>query len=307
MNPIAHLQFLPLSFSIRFNKQVEHPVPPMFVIRSLIGANLREISCIARKKTCSECEHNMTCIFASVFDTIHDKKNPIYQGRERAPHPFIISSNSWNMDSSNKLEFTILLFGNAVEYAPYVYGAIERGQHKGFGRNRVQYKIESLHSRNISLLDSDGNLHFQNKYLVWKSSGNYRKETRTEAKVLIKLLSPLRFKHQGAFQDVISTQSLFACFHRRMSIICALYGSFHEPPNLDSRISKTSDSTFWKDYVHFSSRQRQKMMLGGVMGEIVLEGMFSDYEIDLLSFCELFHAGKNTSFGFGKISVWKSF
>jgi CRISPR/Cas system endoribonuclease Cas6 (RAMP superfamily) len=45
------------------------------------------------------------------------------------------------------------------------------------------------------------------------------------------------------------------------------------------------------------------MRLGGVTGSLVLSGVFSAYEYALLGFAELFHAGKNTNFGLGKMTV----
>jgi CRISPR/Cas system endoribonuclease Cas6 (RAMP superfamily) len=47
------------------------------------------------------------------------------------------------------------------------------------------------------------------------------------------------------------------------------------------------------------------MKLGGVSGNFTLSGAFTGYERALLRFAELFHAGKNTNFGLGKIGVWE--
>jgi CRISPR/Cas system endoribonuclease Cas6 (RAMP superfamily) len=59
----------------------------------------------------------------------------------------------------------------------------------------------------------------------------------------------------------------------------------------------------WRDYSHYSARQKRTMRLGGLVGDFVLSGNFSSYECSLLQFAELFHGGKNTNFGFGKMKL----
>jgi len=47
------------------------------------------------------------------------------------------------------------------------------------------------------------------------------------------------------------------------------------------------------------------MMLGGLIGTIDVSGTFSQFEIKLLEAAEIFHIGKNSSFGLGKIKIKK--
>jgi CRISPR/Cas system endoribonuclease Cas6 (RAMP superfamily) len=61
----------------------------------------------------------------------------------------------------------------------------------------------------------------------------------------------------------------------------------------------------WREYTHYSARQKQPMRLGGVTGTMLLSGVFSPYEYALLRFGEIFHAGKNTNFGLGKFAIWE--
>jgi len=43
--------------------------------------------------------------------------------------------------------------------------------------------------------------------------------------------------------------------------------------------------------------------MSGLIGDFTLSGDFSSYERALLRFAELFHGGKNTNFGLGKMKV----
>jgi len=302
----AQVQFLPLNFTLQFEEPITSDVPPLFIVRSLLGSNLHDICCIAHRNSCQQCEHNSTCIYAQVFDTIVEKDNEVVRGRERAPHPFTISVEDWRKPVHDSLTFTIVLLGKAIEYASYIAGAFQRGQDRGFGKHRIPYSITSVVSAGNSLLSSQENFSFQQSIRDWKPSNSWEDQQYT-GRVLIKLKSPLRFKERGTYTDTFTPSSLLSCFQRRMETLCLLYGLVQERENIKPVFEIVAQDTVWKDYPHYSARQRTSMYLGGVMGDLELVGEFSAYELDLFSFCELFQAGKNTSFGFGKLSVWRQF
>lgn len=302
----AQVQYLPLTISLKFEEFVDSDIPPLFIIRSILGSNLHDICCIARRNICQQCEHNYACIYAQVFDTIIDKENHVVRGRERAPHPFTISVEDWNKPVLNSLTFTIVLFGNAIEYASYILGAFQRGQDRGYGKRRVPYSLVSVTSAGKELLASQEDFSFQQSVQVWKPSVSLQ-DNQYVGSVLLKLKSPLRFKEKGSYTDTFTPYSILTCFQRRMETLCLLYGLVQERIEIQPQFEVAVQNIVWRDYPHYSARQRTRMYLGGVIGELELAGEFSAYELDLFSFCELFQAGKNTSFGFGKLSVWRQF
>ena len=52
----------------------------------------------------------------------------------------------------------------------------------------------------------------------------------------------------------------------------------------------------------FSNRQESSMFLRGIRGSVVMTSIDEDV-LDLLLAAEVFHLGKNTHFGFGKIRI----
>jgi len=56
----------------------------------------------------------------------------------------------------------------------------------------------------------------------------------------------------------------------------------------------------WVDWERRSNRQKTEMMMGGFVGEMVLEGELAPF-FDLLRICEVVHVGKGCVFGNGKI------
>ena len=69
--------------------------------------------------------------------------------------------------------------------------------------------------------------------------------------------------------------------------------------NLSENIKTLQYDLKWFDWERYSYRQNRRMILGGLVGQIVFEGNLSPFH-DLIKAGEIFHCGKNTSFGLGK-------
>jgi hypothetical protein len=104
---------------------------------------------------------------------------------------------------------------------------------------------------------------------------------RLHKNLLIRASSPLWIKVKGACAGRINAADFAHILHRRMQILCSQYDS-----------NDTSG-----DYAY----------LGG--WDIVKNSPawrdFSSYEDAFLKFAALFHAGKNTNFGLGKLEIWE--
>ena len=58
----------------------------------------------------------------------------------------------------------------------------------------------------------------------------------------------------------------------------------------------------WRDWRRYSSRQRQEMVLGGVIGKVSLRGELAPFA-GLLATGQWLHLGKNASFGLGQYAL----
>lgn len=79
-----------------------------------------------------------------------------------------------------------------------------------------------------------------------------------------------------------------------------------EPLNLDfkalgeeSNAVRLNVSMGWKDWTRYSSRQKQTMSLGGVVGTLAFDNLSPALRV-FLAVGLLTHVGKNASFGLGK-------
>ena len=93
----------------------------------------------------------------------------------------------------------------------------------------------------------------------------------------------------------------------RINILEGFYGTA-EAPNFISLQKILTDKKECSEikFIHlsrYSGRQKRVNDMGGIIGRIKLEGVFSEREISVLEAGELFHIGKNTGFGLGKYTI----
>lgn len=295
------LNYVPVKFKLNFMENIaaRNEPPLAFVLRSVLGYNLRSMCCIAHGAECATCQYNQTCAYAFIFETILPYSNKIQPGTNRASHPFIFSNS--NIEQS---EFTITLLGRAIDYLPYIYAAFVRAEKYGLFKSRTPYTVEDILISGKSILIDEQNIDMSFDRYEWTNSEI--KANPTE--VLVELKTPLRFKTKGKYISDFSADDFMMCLYRRLKTVCMLYGNFDEAaadyvPQKD-KIRIVERNLHWQDYTHYSSRQKSVMELGGVTGTFKLTGDFSDFEIALLDFAKIFNAGKNTNFGLGQLDYW---
>lgn len=299
-----NINFLQVEFSIQFLASAFADTNPLFVIRSMIGKNLRSMCCISKKTLCPECLYNKTCAYSYLFETVLPQDNAVLPGRNRASHPYSFSQNVVVQKKEiSRFDFTLALFGKAVEYLPYIYAAVARSGNDGLFKSRTQFKVTKVLANGKNILLDENHLDTDLEPCEWNAETSAE---RLEKEILIELRSPLRFKVNGRYTADFSAADFMKCLYRRAKTLCDLYGtagdsSFYEP---DSSIYIEEKNLFWKDSRHYSARQKTAMELGGVAGTFKLKGKFSPFDLALLEFAKIAGAGKNTNFGLGQMDYW---
>lgn len=298
------LSYLPVKFLLRFASHPVSDVPPLFVLRSVLGKQLHAMSCISHGSKCFECEYNRTCAYAFLFETILAPDNGIVPGRDRASHPFAFTQGSMFVkDGTSEYDFTMTLLGKAVDYLPYVYAAFVRAGKSGLFKARTSFELADVNVDGRSILIDTGRLDTSIHSKTWTYNESC---SERNGEVLVEVKSPLRFKYEGKYGEDFSENQFFACLYRRMRTLCLLYGEANDMPTMtESMHLKMSERSLrWKESEHYSARQKRGMTLGGVVGTLKLQGSFSTLEQNLLGFGKIFSAGKNTNFGLGQIDFW---
>lgn len=301
-NKSIELRYCEVDFSLNFLSSLSFDILPTFLFRSVLGNELKKMACIFPENHCASCSLKNTCAYSLVFESPISKDNKILPGRNFAGHPFVLYSPVPIGRKVHSLSLRITVFGKAIEYVPYIYYALKRAGEKGILRDRVRYTIESVRVGGDQVTDSTGTINPDIKVELW----NFKKgKANTEGVIKINFLTPVRLKIQGSYTTEISVLDFFNASWRRAAQLVSLYGnstdgfSYFPSENIEMR----SNDTRWVDLDRWSSRQQRNMKLGGIIGNIEIGGKFSEEDYSILKFDEIFHVGKNTGFGLGKINI----
>ena len=296
------IKYQQYDFTIQFSETTYSDVYPAFLLRSVLGKELKSFSCVLRRRKCEECPLKFQCAYSYIFESPISKDNEFLKGRDKVSHPFTIFCREDAGKKLDSLSFSLTLFGRGIDYFPYIFYAFKKGGESGLFRRKTKYDIVSIFADGKMVNDGES------EELEIPDSKNWELSTETNEiykKIKLNVDSPLRLKVNGNYTDKITYRDFLYSAARRAEILSAKYGINNADTQLIKNLSEKSEDIclYWKDYDRYSARQKQKMKLGGCLGTMDIEGNFNSHELSLLNFCEIFGLGKNTGFGFGKISV----
>lgn len=288
-------------FILNFENEVDFETFPLFIVRSILGKELRSLCCISHQNQCDSCLYNQTCAYSWIFETILDKQNVSLPGRERGIHPWSLKLIDYD---EKHLDFILTLCGKANDYLPYIYAALKRGEQKGIGKDRIPYVVAGPFWKEESLVSDDGNYVASVPLEVFELNEDCN--TMAEVRYKVNLVTPLRITKGGKNCKRLEAGHFFPCINRRIRTLVSLYGeSSGEKLYTFSEIALTDVQLHYEKMNRWSARQKTVQNLGGIQGSFVLDGKISVFEESLLSAAVLFGAGKLTNFGLGQISLEK--
>ncbi|MGB4407806.1 MAG: CRISPR system precrRNA processing endoribonuclease RAMP protein Cas6 [Sphaerochaeta sp.] len=285
------MKYIPIQYKIRFNEPVPWGGIPEIIFRSVLGMQLHRLCCVLKdQEKCSLCPLRSTCVYAWFFETYIPKDIPILEGRDRAPHPFLIE-----YEQTGKCEaiLQISFLGTSRNFIPYITESLERAGKSGVARARIPFEILEITFNNYAYKYDMQALDAISYH--WPRDFHHAKCSH------IKLSTPCRIKSGGIYLSKVSLQDLLVSIHRRVAILETLFGEKNIPPLPDHIPMSLIQNQFWKDQNYYSVRQKDSMKMGGVVGSIKLLGETDALTMQLLEAGEAFHVGKNVSFGLGKI------
>ncbi|MDZ7262359.1 MAG: CRISPR system precrRNA processing endoribonuclease RAMP protein Cas6, partial [candidate division KSB1 bacterium] len=130
--------------------------------------------------------------------------------------------------------------------------------------------------------------------------------TTASSSLTLKFLTPTRIIHRSELTMDFTFRMLVFKMLRRVLELTYFYmpnaeinWEFHDLLVAADDITITQRNLRWEDWERYSNRQKSKMKLGGFVGDILLEGDLSPF-MELLSYSEILHVGKGTTFGLGR-------
>lgn len=303
-----------LYFDLVFSKPIGQIGFIGSTLRGGFGYAFRKIACgIKNKNNCRECILCGKCVYSIIFESPVSSDSAIMRKYQYSPHPFVFSYTDdlspASKTTSNKI-VKILVVGKAIDYIPYFIYAMKEFGNNGFGKNRIPFKISRVRDEYGTIFFNDGKWLNPQKYPLIDSDTFIEKQSVLDVSrnVKIDFLTPCRIKFNEHFIDRIEFHVLIRSLLRRFGELSYFFCDKQLDIDYNALISKALDIKMisrdfkWIDFSRYSTRQKQNMKMGGVVGSAIYEGDIKPF-LPVLLWGELLHAGKGTSFGLGEFRI----
>ena len=301
MTPITqpHPPPRPAHRRLRFTLAAEAPasLPPYLgsLLRGAFGHALRRVGCEAGSGSCSgsDPEHR-ACPYPRLFEPFAGRRRPFLAGEPVAPRPYLFEprSRGGELRTGDRLEFDLLLIGSARDLQDPAVEAVREMARTGLGADRRAFRLieTSVAEAAPGPEAPPGDAELRRLTLRW--------------------LTPVRLISGGRRLHRLPVEELVDRAVQRLAALAHLFDDGPEPREGDrepwraaARAVQVERSELrWLDLHRYSNRQRRRHALGGLVGEMRLRGDLAPLR-KLLQGIEIFHVGKGTTFGLGRLEV----
>lgn len=273
-------------------------------LRGAFGARLRAAACMTKQTTCDGCPLIATCPYAIVFETRPPAGAHPLQKFSHVPRPYVIEPPQWGERDylpGETLAFHIVLAGRALEQLALIVWAFVKAFQRGVGRGDGTaglLRVVHVGATETPVLEG------VNTALAEHETAVPPAPTLGEAATLV-FDTPLRLQdnRRRARADEYTPRRLLMTLVRRIALIAEFHGTgrlaldFSALAAAAERLG-SEKHLHWRDWTRHSSRQQQKIDLGGVVGAWRLTGDLAPFA-PFLHLGQWLHVGKEATFGLG--------
>jgi len=284
-------------------------------LRGGFGQAFRKIVCTMGLVECQNCTLNSVCPYAYIFETSPPEDATQLRGYSDVPRPFVIDPLDTHGDyqTGESLQFLLTLIGRAIDYLPYFLVSFRELGEIGIGRGRGRFQLtevvaesgpgkgESVYSWETQMVTNlDNVLDFQDirqETIAWPAD-----------QLTVRFLTPTRVTYDGQLADELP----FHVFIQRLMGRISALSYFHCGKSLQmdfkdfiaqaTQVETAKSDLRWHDWTRYSTRQDERMKLGGLLGSITYAGELNPF-LPFIALGQYVHVGKNSTFGLGKYQV----
>lgn len=305
--PLPKLPFGHYRLRFRAHEPVRLPTFPGSAWRGTFGHALKRLTCVTREPDCAACLLYRSCVYPYLFETPPDPAIGKLTRYPAAPHPFVLrpgSDRRTSLTPGESLRLDVILFGRSNQLLPYVIHALDRAGQRGVGAGKGQLQLFKVTQQEA---DGEERMLLTPGQPLQTWSAAERPPPPCPERVTLRLLTPLRLKREEHYVTpaTFRFEALFANLLRRTSLLTA----FHTDTPLETDFAGLTQTArtvepidvklHWKEWTRYSSRQETAMQMGGLLGEITLNGADLEPFWPYLWLGQWTHAGKGTSMGLG--------
>lgn len=287
--------------------------------RGGFGHAFREVACTCprdhRGQTIKHFDH---CIYAYIFETSPPDGAEVLQNNESIPRPFLLDPpNDMKTYYAPGERFTLgfTLFGKGIEYLPYFIYVLDAMGRQGFGRGQKAAEL-----RQVFTVDRHGDWEqsiykanertVKNELTIITGEAVLKEQIVNYEQCKVYFISPARLKYEGEF---VSKPEFHIVLRSAVRRITSLLYFHHDEPKFDfgfnglfqraeKDITCVMSDVKWTSWERYSSRQKQRLKMGGIVGNVVFKGDIEEY-LPWLQLAEWCNIGKNPVFGLGRVKI----
>ena len=306
IDDVFNIRYVKLKFTVSLLEECVLPKYKASMIRGGIGEMLLRANCVC-DRNCEKCDFESECIVQrTMYSKFNSKPEFVTEG-DSIGYVLECESKQTEFCSGEQFSFYLVLFGKTIVYFSQYLNAIYALGSYGIGKDNARYRLVSVqNSRGKDILV--GNDIFMKYYQVenLKDYVDHRLAKlgingEMPESLAVTFFSPMSIKYNGEMLESFNAEALIRALARRIYLMNCF--EENDVQRIDARelASPVISSQNYRNVSvpRFSNRKQQKIYLHGVVGEAVLTGV-TEETLKILLAGEVLHAGKNTSFGFGR-------
>lgn len=298
--------YIKLKFSLIFPEGAELVREKVSALRGGMGEMLLRQNCIGGRD-CMHCRFSDACIVYKTLYTRMERSPAFMQGENSVGYLIECENSRTYFQPDSGFFFYLTLFGdNVASFSLYLQAFYQLGQ-VGLGKQNARYRIDEVRTTQGNLIMRDNRVYVEN--YKTETVCDYVRRRQEELAIAgcaneLTFHSPLCLKYQGEFIREFRAEAIFPALFRRVMIMDYFVREYIDHPDLGGTELPVivEQSAAMRTVPRFSARKGEKMYLQGIVGKMVFADI-PDIYIPYLLAGELFHIGKNTSFGFGRYTL----
>lgn len=293
--------------------------------RGAFGASLRAMVCVTRQPVCDGCPLLLSCPYPVIFESRPPASAEKFTLYPRTPGPYVLQPEELAHDqAANEFYLGLTLFGTANNQLPYIAHAFERAGKSGLTRAKIKLELIDIEAETSSGAASDPSPHrpVTGRTEGWTSIYKPGRELQPAAQnapeainvrnsARVRLLSPLRLRrdNRSVPGDELTFKVFMSSLVRRISMLTYFFSptpletDFAGLTRLMDQIKISGRDLEWRDLERYSSRQRGKIPMGGLLGEFQLGGADLAPFWPYLWLGQWTHAGRGCTMGLGRYAL----
>lgn len=281
------------------------------VLRGVFGHALRQLSCVTKAEVCTGCPLIAQCPYTAVFSPHEiDREWDEFKKVRQIPVPYLIEPPALGTkiyQKDDEFTFNMVLMGKSLEHLALIILAWRRALLRGIGKLEGKAELQNVEHINIESSRSIYSAEFPKLTSAVHPLNIPQYKQSKDVHLIFK--TPLRIQKD---KIILGAREMTAAIFlrnliRRVSLVAQfqlgkpLYFDVHLYNSLADQVADERRLR-WLDWSRYSSRQKQRMELGGLLGHWLL----LDVPPEILAFLYLgqwLHVGKETSFGMGHYEI----